>query len=48
MLIVEQNANLALQIAARGYVLETGAIVAEGSAADLQSDEAVRKAYLGY
>jgi branched-chain amino acid transport system ATP-binding protein len=48
MLIVEQNANLALRIAARGYVLETGAIVAEGSADHLQSDEAVRKAYLGY
>lgn len=48
MLIVEQNANLALAIAGRGYVLETGRIVATGSADELRGDEAVRKAYLGY
>jgi branched-chain amino acid transport system ATP-binding protein len=48
MLIVEQNANLALQIASRGYVLETGRIVAQGSATELRSNEAVRQAYLGY
>jgi branched-chain amino acid transport system ATP-binding protein len=48
MLVVEQNANLALEIAARGYVLETGQIVATGTAGELKSDEAVRKAYLGY
>jgi branched-chain amino acid transport system ATP-binding protein len=48
MLVVEQNANLALEIAHRGYVLETGRIVAGGSAAELKNDEAVRKAYLGY
>jgi len=48
MLIVEQNANLALQIASRGYVLETGTIVADGPADQLMSDEAVRKAYLGF
>jgi branched-chain amino acid transport system ATP-binding protein len=48
MLIVEQNANLALRIAARGYVLEAGRIVAAGTAAHLRDDEAVRKAYLGY
>ncbi len=48
MLIVEQNANLALDIAARGYVLEAGEIVASGSAGDLKADEDVRKAYLGY
>ena len=48
MLIVEQNANLALAIAEEGYVIETGRIVASGSAGDLRSDEAVRKAYLGY
>jgi branched-chain amino acid transport system ATP-binding protein len=48
MLIVEQNANLALEIAARGYVLEAGAIVASGSSAELSADEDVRKAYLGY
>ncbi len=48
MLIVEQNANLALRIAARGYVLEAGGIVALGTAAELRDDEAVRQAYLGY
>jgi branched-chain amino acid transport system ATP-binding protein len=48
MLIVEQNANLALQIATRGYVLEAGEIVASGSADELKADEGVRKAYLGY
>jgi branched-chain amino acid transport system ATP-binding protein len=47
MLIVEQNANLALRIAARGYVLETGRIVAEGSASDLEGNDEVRRAYLG-
>jgi branched-chain amino acid transport system ATP-binding protein len=48
LLVVEQNANLALDIAQRGYVLEAGTIVARGSAEELQSDESVRKAYLGY
>jgi len=48
MLVVEQNANLALKIAARGYVIETGEIVASGTAEQLRSDDAVRKAYLGY
>jgi branched-chain amino acid transport system ATP-binding protein len=48
MLIVEQNANLALAIASRGYVLETGQIVASGTAAELRSDDTVRRAYLGY
>jgi branched-chain amino acid transport system ATP-binding protein len=48
MLIVEQNANLALEIAGRGYVLEAGEIVASGSADELKADEGVRKAYLGY
>ena len=48
MLVVEQNANLALAIAEKGYVIETGRIVASGSADELRSDEAVRKAYLGY
>jgi branched-chain amino acid transport system ATP-binding protein len=47
ILLVEQNANLALKIAHRGYVLETGRIVASGPAADLQNDEAIRAAYLG-
>jgi branched-chain amino acid transport system ATP-binding protein len=48
MLVVEQNANLALDIAARGYVLEAGRIVASGTSTDLRNDEGVRKAYLGY
>ena len=47
LLVVEQNANLALRFADRGYVLEAGEIVAEGSAAHLQTDDAVRAAYLG-
>ena len=48
MLIVEQNAGLALQIAHRGYVLETGTIVASGTSEELSADEGVRKAYLGF
>jgi branched-chain amino acid transport system ATP-binding protein len=48
MLVVEQNANLALAIADRGYVLETGRIVESGTAHDLRTNESVRKAYLGY
>ncbi len=48
MLVVEQNANLALGIADRGYVIEAGRIVLSGAAADLSSDDAVRAAYLGY
>ncbi len=47
MLVVEQNANVSLSIADRGYVLSTGRIVLEGSAADLLEDEGLRKAYLG-
>ena len=47
LLVVEQNANLALSIAERGYVLEAGLIVAQGTAAELQADESVRQAYLG-
>jgi branched-chain amino acid transport system ATP-binding protein len=47
MLIVEQNANVSLSIADRGYVLSTGRLVLEGTAADLQEDEDLRKAYLG-
>jgi len=47
ILLIEQNARKALQVAARGYVLETGSIVKHGSAADLLSDDDVRKAYLG-
>jgi branched-chain amino acid transport system ATP-binding protein len=48
MLIVEQNASLALAIAARAYVLETGRMVTSGSAAEIQGDDSVRRAYLGY
>jgi branched-chain amino acid transport system ATP-binding protein len=48
MLIVEQNANLALAIADRAYVLEAGQIVLSGTADELQEDDAVRRAYLGY
>jgi branched-chain amino acid transport system ATP-binding protein len=47
MLIVEQNASLALGIARRGYVLETGRIVVSGSADDLANNDEVRRAYLG-
>ena len=47
MLLVEQNAELALEIANRGYVLEAGQIVLTGSASDLHSNDAVRAAYLG-
>jgi branched-chain amino acid transport system ATP-binding protein len=45
--IVEQNANLALQIADEGYVLQTGRIVLHGSAAELRGDPRIREAYLG-
>jgi branched-chain amino acid transport system ATP-binding protein len=48
MLVVEQNANLALKVADRGYVIEAGQIVLSGTAEHLQSDDAVRAAYLGY
>jgi branched-chain amino acid transport system ATP-binding protein len=48
ILVVEQNANLALDIGHRGYVLETGQIVAEGPAEQLRDDDAIRKAYLGF
>jgi len=47
MLVVEQNANLALGIATRGYVLEAGEIVLSGTADELREDEGVRAAYLG-
>ncbi len=47
MLIVEQNANVSLSIADRGYVLSTGRLVLEGKAAALREDEDLRKAYLG-
>jgi branched-chain amino acid transport system ATP-binding protein len=47
ILLVEQNANVALEIATRGYVLETGKIVNSASAEKLREDPKVREAYLG-
>jgi len=47
ILMVEQNANLSLRIADRGYLLETGRVVGQGSADDLRIDPAVQRAYLG-
>lgn len=47
MLVVEQNANLALSIAKSAFVLETGDIVAGGSAEQIAADDTIRKAYLG-
>jgi len=48
VLVVEQNANLALDVGHWGYVLEAGRIAVSGSADELHDDEAVRKAYLGF
>ena len=48
VLLVEQNANAALGIADRGYVLETGRVILTAKADELRADEAVRKAYLGH
>lgn len=47
ILLVEQNAQIALQVTDRGYVMETGEITIEGPSADLLADERVRQAYLG-
>ena len=47
ILLVEQNALMALQVARRGYVLQTGRIVLQDTAANLCQNEMVRKAYLG-
>jgi branched-chain amino acid transport system ATP-binding protein len=47
ILLVEQNARLALEIAARGYVMESGAVVLSGETAKLRADPRVREAYLG-
>lgn len=47
VLLVEQNANMALAIAHRAYVLETGKIVTSGNAQDLLNDDAIKNAYLG-
>jgi branched-chain amino acid transport system ATP-binding protein len=48
MLLVEQNANMALQLADHAYLIETGRIVMHGSSAEIGSDESVRRSYLGY
>ena len=47
ILLVEQNARMALQFAQRGYVLETGTMVLEGPSKELLEDPEVKKAYLG-
>ena len=47
ILLIEQNARLALEIASRGYVMESGAITLSGSATELLADPKVREAYLG-
>ena len=47
ILLVEQNARYALETASRGYVLQTGSIIAGGPCAALREDERVREAYLG-
>ena len=47
ILLVEQNARYALETASRGYVLQTGSIIASGTCADLKQDERVKEAYLG-
>jgi branched-chain amino acid transport system ATP-binding protein len=48
VLVVEQNANLALEHAARAYVLEVGRVVVEGPSEELRANESVRRSYLGY
>jgi branched-chain amino acid transport system ATP-binding protein len=47
ILLVEQNARYALETASRGYVMQTGSVIARGSCASLREDERVRDAYLG-
>jgi branched-chain amino acid transport system ATP-binding protein len=48
MLLVEQNASLALNLADHAYLLETGNVVLSGPAEDIRADESVRRTYLGY
>ena len=47
ILLVEQNANYALDVSQRGYVLETGRVVLEGESGKLRTDPEVQRAYLG-
>jgi branched-chain amino acid transport system ATP-binding protein len=48
VLIVEQNANLALQVASRAYLLEVGRVVLEGGSDEMVREESIRRSYLGY
>jgi branched-chain amino acid transport system ATP-binding protein len=48
ILVVEQNASIALQAAEQAYVLEVGRVAISGKSAELQKDESVRRSYLGY
>ena len=48
ILLVEQNSNAALRIAHRGYVMETGNLVLEGSAEELRNNNEIQKSYLGH
>jgi len=48
VLVVEQNAKIALEVAERAYVLEVGRVAVEGTSAELRGNESVRKSYLGY
>jgi branched-chain amino acid transport system ATP-binding protein len=48
MLLVEQNATLALDLADRAYLLETGRVVISGSSEAVKADETIRRSYLGY
>jgi branched-chain amino acid transport system ATP-binding protein len=48
ILVVEQNASIALQAAGQAYVLEVGRVAISGKSADLQKDESIRRSYLGY
>ena len=47
ILLVEQNARMALQVASRGYVIQTGVVMLSDTAENLQKNEMVRKAYMG-
>ena len=48
VLLVEQNASIALELADHAYLLETGRVVISGPSADLQRDDSIRRSYLGY
>ena len=48
MLVVEQDARIALQSSSRAYVLEVGRVALTGASSELQGDESVRRSYLGY